>query len=772
MRIFLFIMIIMILLSPQAYSHACDCNAGNSQMRVCLFTDPVNIQLSGDTFDFDIKIRNYFRGGTLTDIATSVESCSRQGGGSCTWSESGNTDFQVSIDPDYISSVPAGSGPGGGLPNFSPEECRNWPYEERYEGRIDTVNTRIKINNAADGTYTLRFRVGWNPNDKERFIDVTISFTSSGGCSSDSDCPGQICCGGDCVDSECGSDSDCSSQTCKTRSCNNAGTCSASCSYSDVSDGSSCSGGTCCSGNCDTSTGNSGYDSSCRSGPTCHGSSWEYDEANNGVVCSGDCTVCNNGYCNQDDDGECGSGETCQSGTCVSSCSDTCTSLGFECGTHTICGTNQNCGSCSTGYSCDSSGQCVQDCTDTCSSLGYQCGTHTICGSSQNCGSCSSGYSCNGQGQCVQDCTDTCSSLGYQCGTHTICGSSQNCGSCSSGYSCNGQGQCVQDCTDTCASLGYECGTYTICGSSQNCGSCSSGYSCNGQGQCVQDCTDTCTSLGYECGTHTICGSSQNCGSCSSGEICQSGSCVVDCDDECQNQEERCNSDTVQICSHDADNCLVWTDDETCIEGDICYDDGIYAQCETPACLINSDCDDSNACTINVCNNPGQHDAQCVLSTKQCALSGEDGCCPAGCTVDTDSDCVACNVEADCDTSELCCANICYIPECNSDADCTDTNECTDDECLNPDTCNSYCENSLIIDNIDDDGCCPGSSDFSDDNDCLFRCSVLNEVECGVETECTWCPIYGSSGKCLDKDVIECTSKTCSSEGKFCRECK
>lgn len=40
-------------------------------------------------------------------------------------------------------------------------------------------------------------------------------------------------------------------------------------------------------------------------------------------------------------------------------------------------------------------------CTDTCSSLGYSCGMHTICGTSTNCGTCSSG-TCTA-GQCVED---------------------------------------------------------------------------------------------------------------------------------------------------------------------------------------------------------------------------------------------------------------------------------------------------------------------------------------------------------------------------------
>lgn len=41
-------------------------------------------------------------------------------------------------------------------------------------------------------------------------------------------------------------------------------------------------------------------------------------------------------------------------------------------------------------------------CTDTCSSLGYECGYQTVCESAVNCGTCGSGYECE-NGQCVTE---------------------------------------------------------------------------------------------------------------------------------------------------------------------------------------------------------------------------------------------------------------------------------------------------------------------------------------------------------------------------------
>jgi parallel beta-helix repeat protein len=131
---------------------------------------------------------------------------------------------------------------------------------------------------------------------------------------------------------------------------------------------------------------------------------------------------------------------------CVAPCTQTCTSLNYQCGTRIVCGNSINCGTCPTDYACKANGTCIKNivCTDTCSSLAYQCGIQTICGSAVVCGNCPTGYNCNSNGLCVQGCTDTCSSLAYQCGTHTVCGSSVNCGSCSTGYTCT-NGVCTSN---------------------------------------------------------------------------------------------------------------------------------------------------------------------------------------------------------------------------------------------------------------------------------------------------------------------------------------
>jgi hypothetical protein len=145
-------------------------------------------------------------------------------------------------------------------------------------------------------------------------------------------------------------------------------------------------------------------------------------------------------------------GQTCLSGVCVTqtACTDTCNSLGYNCGFHNICGTYVNCGSCEVGEDCNSTYQCViGTCDDTCTNLGhggyYGCGWLNVCGLSTYCGTCQYGFECiNNACNAVGGCSETCGTLGYACGNHMVCGASTNCGSCPSGTeTCNANGVCV-----------------------------------------------------------------------------------------------------------------------------------------------------------------------------------------------------------------------------------------------------------------------------------------------------------------------------------------
>ena len=154
-----------------------------------------------------------------------------------------------------------------------------------------------------------------------------------------------------------------------------------------------------------------------------------------GTSCIPDCTgkVCGNdgcgGVCPPDN---CPIGQTCSGGICVDeqTCTDTCLSLGYECGTPTICGLSTDCGTCSLTNavsSCNPSYQCV---ISSCNSGYGNCdsntanGCETILGTMTNCASC--GNACTGG----QTCTNyTCTNPAEYCGDGT-CNGAETCSTC------------------------------------------------------------------------------------------------------------------------------------------------------------------------------------------------------------------------------------------------------------------------------------------------------------------------------------------------------
>ena len=126
-------------------------------------------------------------------------------------------------------------------------------------------------------------------------------------------------------------------------------------------------------------------------------------------TCTPNCAgkVCGDNGCG----GSCGScqlGQSCSGGVCITGlCSGSSTkpcTIGTCAGTQTrIC----NGGIWSSFGSCIKTDSNCGTCTDTCTSKGFECGTQTICGESANCGTCQTGESCT-NGQCVDsDCVAT-----------------------------------------------------------------------------------------------------------------------------------------------------------------------------------------------------------------------------------------------------------------------------------------------------------------------------------------------------------------------------
>ncbi|MBN2094888.1 MAG: S8 family peptidase [Candidatus Aenigmarchaeota archaeon] len=82
--------------------------------------------------------------------------------------------------------------------------------------------------------------------------------------------------------------------------------------------------------------------------------------------------------------------------------------------------------------------------------------------------------------------------------------------------------------------------------------------------------------------------------------------------------------------------------------------------CTAQECSEDINCNDNNACTVDACSNPFTCGATCTYTSITQCISG-DGCCPAGCSSETDSDCTAsvcvprgafCNCDGSCNKKE------------------------------------------------------------------------------------------------------------------------
>jgi hypothetical protein len=184
-----------------------------------------------------------------------------------------------------------------------------------------------------------------------------------------------------------------------------------------------------------------------------------------------------------------------------------------------------------------------------------------------------------------------------------------------------------------------------------------------------------------------ICDSDADCrdGDACNIDTCTDGSCSyepVDCDDGDNSTDDMCDANGICVstpaleciddlsCESDSD-----CDDTNACTRDLCVDDEcqhtIIASC-TP-CTSAEECDDDNPCTMDTCSTENRcvHTAISGCVTCVCAEDCEDSnpctinLCQAGaCNATTISTCTACSSVADCDDGDSCTTNACTLGEC------------------------------------------------------------------------------------------------------------
>jgi len=212
------------------------------------------------------------------------------------------------------------------------------------------------------------------------------------------------------------------------------------------------------------------------------------------------------------------------------------------------------------------------------------------------------------------------------------------------------------------------------------------------------------------------------------------------------------------------------------------------------ACSAHADCDDSDAYTEDICNNPGQADAACVYNAIACLNAADcddsddytlDACAQAGTSA---SSCqyvaIACLNAADCDDGDALtidtCANggaasaVCVNAPivCNTNADCDDGDAMTLDNCRNPGGGAAACVNMLIACYTDAD--CDDADAYTQDI-CLnggmggAACAnnaiaCINNADCddGDDLTLDVCQIPGvAAAVCLNTPIACNTNSDC-----------
>lgn len=154
-------------------------------------------------------------------------------------------------------------------------------------------------------------------------------------------------------------------------------------------------------------------------------------------------------------------------------------------------------------------------------------------------------------------------------------------------------------------------------------------------------------------------------------------------------------------------------------------------------CLRDSECDDSDSCTVDSCSGTPK---KCSNTAVVSCISNDD-CCPTGCSYNDDNDCPA-------------------QDECSTDSDCDDGSASTKDECKGtPKTC----YHTTITSCIDNDNYCPSNCNYNNDNDCPEVDECSTDSDCDDNDDSTWDDCTGTPKRCIN------TLKTCAERnGDIC----
>ena len=451
-------------------------------------------------------------------------------------------------------------------------------------------------------------------------------------------------------------------------------------------------------------------------------------------------------------------------------------------------------GTCPTAADCDDGRACTIDsvtspgtCTATCSHT-----ERSECILKQADGCCPVGCTSLNDADCSPSCGNGALEGSERCDTAIASGQTGACPA--SASDCNDNNACTTDwisgggCSAQCAHTKIE-----TCSGKVADGCCPAGCLHATDIDCPAGCGDGVVQSDEQCDTAIAAGQPGACPvRCSDGDACTSDAlvgsgCTASCPfaaiKECLHADgccpAGCNANTDSDCKPVCGN-AIWEQKagELC---DIKIPSGQSGTCPTK-------CDDGKACTTDALLNPNTCSARCEYTAVQKCLSG-DGCCPAGCDANSDTDCkpVCGNAIWEQKAGELCDIK---IPSGQSGAcpqSCPANTSCVSYQLISPDTCQAACQRTEVTTcALKPDKCCPTSCTPANDADCCLNarcgdrdgccpagCTAANDGDCG---SCTGKEVCGLLDGCCgptctfktDADCLDCSLAVCGAKDGCC----
>jgi len=396
-------------------------------------------------------------------------------------------------------------------------------------------------------------------------------------------------------------------------------------------------------------------------------------------------------------------------------------------------------------------------------SAGCACADDKACGTGGKCLATASGKTC------AKTCTSTCDA-GFVCkkveaaDTATFCVPSllTVCAPCSAHKDCQVAGQTDALCLSY-GDAGKFCG-----GACTDDASCGSEYACvevTDEGKTSKQCklkaaqaVCSCSAWAKSAGTQTECKSSNAEGSCGATrkcaadglEVCKAATPVAE---TCNGQDDNCDGKTDVLAAT-----------ATCsVEA---FKDGGSGK----ACTKDADCTDAGEACDEAAAKCKTLLGKCTGSKPTCGADGKlvcDAAPPAGETCNgKDDDCNGATDEGLCDDSNACTDNVCDGKACSNPANsapCDDKNACTSGDACDKGNCTGKAKD------CDDKDACTADSCDTNSGSCATKnyegsCSDSNACTggdvCGLATGGAWTCLPGANAvKCDDNNV--CTDDSC-----------